>query len=102
MASVSLWDISIGKALNFIITSGDGVLNLSGGVVTMHLNNGQQYPMEVLSVASATVRYVVSAGDAPSFQNAPHFIGQLVVSFGTNRFPTSTFEVIVHKSVQRC
>lgn len=101
MASVSLWDVTIGKGLNFIITSGDGVLDLTGALgVTMHVNNGRTYPMEILSALSATVRYVVSANDFPTERR---LLGQLVVSFGAaNQFPTSTFEIIVRKSIQKC
>ena len=99
MAEVSLFAAEIGKALNFIITSGGTVLDLTGGNLTMLLNNGEQYSATVVSALSGTVQYTVSAGDFQDGFNKRH-TGQFRLSFGTNRFYTSTFELIVRKTLE--
>jgi len=93
---ISVWDLDVGKALNFILTSGPSALDLTGANVTMMLDNGIGYAMEVISSFSGTVRYTVSSRD---FMRPKNLIGQLRVSFSTNVFHTSTFELVVRRSV---
>ena len=100
MASVSLFDFTIGKALNFIVTSGGSAVDLTGANVTILVDNNIEYPASIVSALSGTVRYTVSAGDFP---NPQQLTGQLRVSFGTNRFfSVSTFDILVRKSIGRC
>jgi hypothetical protein len=98
MTVLSVWDLEVGKALNFIITSGVSVLDLTGANVTMVMDDGRNYPMSTISAASGTVRYTVSQQD---FKSNRQLIGQLRVSFGTNRFYSSTFELIVRRSIDK-
>jgi len=98
MAVLSVWDLEVGKALNFIITSGVSVVDLTGANVTMVLDNGRHYAMSTISAASGTVRYTVSLND---FKTHRQLLGQLRVSFGTNRFYSSTFEFIIRRSIDK-
>jgi hypothetical protein len=98
MAALSFWDLDVNKSLNFILTSGDSILNLSGATVTMQLNDGSNYGMTVVSAASGTVQYIVGKKD---FCESRNYVGQMRVSFGESRFYSSTFEMIVRQSVQR-
>ena len=95
---ISVWDLDVGKALNFIITSGPSALDLTGANVTMMLDNGIDYAMTVVSAGSGTVTYAVSARD---FVRPKNLIGQLRVSFSTNVFHTSTFELVIRRSIGR-
>jgi hypothetical protein len=98
MAVLSVWDLEVGKALQFIVTSGSSALDLTGAVVTMLLDDGKTYPATIISAASGTVKYTTSSGDFLTHRN---LIGQLRVSFGTNRYYTSTFELIIRKSIDQ-
>ena len=97
MAAVSLWNTEIGKALNFIVTSGGSPIDLSGANVTLMLNDGTAFSCTLISALSATVRYIVQANDFPVYRQ---LIGQLRVSFDQNRFYTSTFELVVRPTVE--
>lgn len=98
MTVLSVWDLEIGKALQFIITSGTSALDLTGANVTMYMDDGNTYPATIISAGSGTVKYAVSAQD---FKTNKNLRGQLMISFGTNRFLTSTFELIVRRSIAR-
>lgn len=99
MAVLSVWDLDLGKTINFILTSGDGALHLSGGTVTMILDDGREYVCSTISAGSGTVEYTVSAQD---FRQRRDLIGQLRVSFSTTkRFYTSTFELVVRRSIDK-
>lgn len=98
MAVISIWDADIGKAIGFLITSGASALNLSGANITMQLDNGRSYAVSIVSAHDGKVEYTVCAGDFTVNRN---LIGQLRVSFGTTRYHTSTFDIVVRRSIGR-
>jgi hypothetical protein len=95
---VSVWTNDVGKTIPFIITSGASALDLTGANVTMVLDNGIAYPMTIVSAGSGTVEYTVSLYD---FRTPKDLFGQLRVSFSTNRFYTSSFQVVVRRTIDR-
>ena len=103
MAEVSFAVSTVGLVIPFAlinpVASGDvGYVPISNAVavtsVTWIAHNGQRRPLTLSQPISATFTYTVSAGDS----RTPHIEeGYLEVTFGDNRFMTSTFRMVVHQ-----
>ncbi len=85
---------SVGLVLPFVITeNGVPISNATSATVTWIATDGQRRPLTLATPISAVFTYTVSAQDWPSSRREQ---GYLVVSFGTNVFPTvSSFTVHV-------
>ncbi|HXH10799.1 MAG TPA: hypothetical protein VNP04_13685 [Alphaproteobacteria bacterium] len=96
MATIEFFDRDVGVSISAIVAVSGSAVNLSGAAVTLLVAPQRAFAMSIISAASGTVEYTVSAGDFPF---ATQYLCQIRWSAGSGTFHLSTFLVTVKRSL---